>query len=125
MSPAHMLPPEFSGLEPFADQWAVMGMDARARARDDSTMDEKKAFHAAMSEAAQAVLDRVSTKRLADLDAPEQRLMTMLLSYGHVSLTLDGRENQESEHAACRQEMVLTRVTRALPMERALARSTP
>jgi len=121
---ANLLPAAFSELEPFADQWAVMGMDARARARDDSTMEEKKALYAAMSDVAEAVLDRVGAKPLADLDAPEQRLMAMLLSYGHVSLTLDGRENQEIEHAACRREMVLTRVSRALPMEVMLAQDT-
>lgn len=122
MSASTLLPPEFPQLEPFARKWAVMGMNARARVRDESSMDEKRAFYAAMAPLAEAVLLRVSERPLADLDVPEQHLMAMLLSYGHVSLTLDGREDQEAEHALCRQEMVLTRVPRALPLEAANAR---
>lgn len=109
--------PQFPELEPFAQQWAVMGMDARARARDESSMEEKWAFYAAMDQKAETVLRHVAAKPLAGLDVNEQHLVAMLLSYAHVALTLEGREGQEAEHVACRREMVLTRIPQVLPME--------
>lgn len=115
------LPQGFQHLEPYVQQWAVMGLEQRAVARDTSSMAEKKAFAAAMESQIASIYTAIKDIPVVQLKEEEQRLMALLLSYGHVSLTLDGREAQESEHVLCRKEMVLTSIPCVLPMERELS----
>lgn len=102
------LPPQFAGLEPFAAHWAAADPAARAAARDRSSEDQRRAFHAAMSPRIAEVLDYLDTKVLAAMDSGEAALLNMALAFVHVVLAVEMQTDAEPLHRAMRSYMKFT-----------------
>ena len=108
---SHSLPTGFTSLEPFAERFAVAGTANRAQLRSDTTLEERRAYYDAMKDLLAPALDLLDTKRLDALDAAEQRLMNMTLSFAHVALAIEVQGPDEAKHAKLRAHMKITRST--------------
>lgn len=106
---ADLLPAGFETLEPFVDRFALEGTAARAARRGESTPEERQAFHAAARELVGPALDALDAKGLDHLDAREQRLLNLVLSFAHVALAVEVQGPDEQRHAELRQSMRITR----------------
>lgn len=106
---ASMLPAGFETLEPFVDRFAIAGSANRAQLRSDTTPAEREAFHAAAKDLIGPALDLLDTKPLAALDAAEQRLLNLTLSFAHIALAVEIQGPDEERHAALRSYMRITR----------------
>jgi hypothetical protein len=104
-----MLPAGFETLEPFVDRFAIAGSANRAQLRSDTTPDEREAFHAAAKDLIGPALDLLDTKPLGALDAAEQRLLNLTLSFAHIALAVEIPGPDEERHAALRSYMRITR----------------
>jgi hypothetical protein len=104
-----MLPAGFETLEPFVDRFAIAGSANRAQLRSDTTPDEREAFHAAAKDLIGPALDLLDTKPLGALDAAEQRLLNLTLSFAHIALAVEIQGPDEERHAALRSYMRITR----------------
>ncbi len=102
------LPPQFAELEPFVAHWAAADPAARAAARDTSSEDQRRAFHAAMSPRIAEVLDYLDTKALAEMDGGEATLLNMALAFVHVVLAVEMQTDAEPVHCAMRSYMMIT-----------------
>uniref|UniRef100_UPI002432A826 hypothetical protein n=2 Tax=Sphingobium TaxID=165695 RepID=UPI002432A826 len=82
-----LLPTGFEALAPFADHWAVSGSIARAARRGDADPTHRAAFFAAAAPLLDAALAHLDRYPIDALPPAEQRLMDMMLTLAHVSLT--------------------------------------
>ena len=105
------LPPGFASLEPFAERFAVSGTANRAQLRSDTTSEERQAYYDAMKDLLAPALDLLDKKPLGELDAAEQRLMNMTLSYAHIALAVEVQGPDEAKHAKLRAHMKIVRST--------------
>ena len=103
------LPAGFETLQPFIEFWAVDTAAARARCRDLSSEAERNAFYDAALPLMPKVLDYLDGKPLAEHDAAEQRLMRLVLSFGHIAMAVELQREEEAKHAANRPFMRITR----------------
>lgn len=109
MSNTPLLPAGFEALEPFAARWAIDGSAARAQARNDSSEEERVAFFEAAKGLVGPALDLLDAKPLGALDAAEQRLMNLTLSFAHVAMAVEVHGKAEPRHAEFRKLMRITR----------------
>ena len=99
------LPPAFSDLQPYVEAWAVSGLVNRAHRRDISTAAERQAFYDAMRNRVGDILNLLGDKPLTELDAPEQNLLNLALSFGHVALAVEIQGDAEARHTESRVQM--------------------
>ena len=104
------LPPGFEELEPFVTAWAVTRAADRARLRLSSSEPDRVAFFEAAKDRVAPALAYLDTKPLAELDAAEQRLMNLMLSFAHVALAVETQGPDEAKH---RLGALHIRITRA------------
>jgi hypothetical protein len=108
-STATGLPAGFEALEPFVAKWAVEGANNRAQLRLTSNAPERVAFFEAGKPLVAPALALLDQKPLEQLDAPEQRLMLLMLSFAHVALAVEMQGDAERKHAAGARFMRITR----------------
>lgn len=106
---ASRLPAGFEDLEPFAARFAVAGTANRAALRADAPIAERDAFYGAAKDRIGAALDMLDAKPLDQLDAAEQRLLQLCLSFAHVALAIEVQGEDEPRHAEMRRHMRITR----------------
>lgn len=105
------LPAGFEALEQFVDFWAADSAAARSHRRDTSDEADRQAFYDAAVELAPKALAYLDALPLRELDESQQRLMKLVLSFGHVSMAVELQRDEEPEHAAWRPFMRITRST--------------
>ncbi len=102
------LPPAYAALETFAADWALPTTAERAARRGASTEAQRQALYAAVMPVAAQALSELDGRPLANLDASENRLLDLLLSFAHVSLAVELQRDDEPQHAVFRQRMTIT-----------------
>lgn len=110
-----LLPAGYAHLEPFVAAWSLPTTAERAARRGDSSPAERQAFYDAMSPIAAKALAELDAKPLTALDEAEQRLLNMLLAFGHASLAVEIQGDVEAEHTRWRNRMIITRAPADLP----------
>jgi hypothetical protein len=75
-----LLPPEFSDLEPWVEQWCLDSEPERYAKRLSSSMDEIQAFYDAVFPRAEAVIQHLDELPLDDLPEDATRLLKLLYS---------------------------------------------
>jgi hypothetical protein len=108
---APLLPAGFEALEPFVSYWAVAGSANRERLRGESTEQQRQAFYQACKDLLAPGLAALDRKPLDQLDAAEQRLMNLLLSFAHVSIAVEIQRDAEAAHAENRRFLRITRTS--------------
>ena len=103
------LPPGFEGLERFVGAWAIDGANNRLRARLQSTEAERVAFFEAAKDLLAPGLDYLDKKPLGQFDAREKRLMSLFLSFAHISIAVEMQAEGEPEHAEGARHLTITR----------------
>jgi hypothetical protein len=111
MSSQLLLPVGFEALTPFVEFWAVDTAAERAHRRDSSGEERRLAFYNAATELVPGALDYLDQKPLGQLDENEQRLMKLMLSFAHVTLSIELLRDEEPKHAQYRPFMRITRAT--------------
>lgn len=106
---AALLPAEFETLAPFVEFWAVGTASERAHCRDVSDEASRVAFYNAAIDLVPPALAYLDAKPLAQFDEREQRLMRLLLSFGHVALAVELQREEEPKHAISRPYMRITK----------------
>lgn len=109
MSGQKLLPVGFETLAPFVEFWAADTAAERARCRDISDEAGRLAFYNAANELVPKALAILDEKPLAQFDEHEQRLMKLVLSFGHVALAIELHRDEEAKHARNRPFMRITR----------------
>jgi hypothetical protein len=104
-----ILPTGFEALQEFVEFWAQDSAAKRAHCRDSSTEQQREAFYQAASDLAPKALELLDAKPLNELDDNEQRLMQLILSFGHVAMAVELQREEEAEHARWRPFMQITR----------------
>lgn len=104
-----MLPGGFESLEPFVATWAIDGANARADQRGAAPAQACVAFYAAAKDLLIPALDYLDARPLQSHDEREKRLMQLMLSLAHVSLTQEVQGDDEPRHAGFRAHMPITR----------------
>jgi hypothetical protein len=84
-----LLPPEFSVLEPFAEDWCLASEPERYAKRLASTMAEMQAFYDAIFPRAQAAIAYLEKLPLYDLPDDAHRLLQLLYSLILVSFPVE------------------------------------
>ena len=103
------LPAGFETLEPFAARFAVAGTANRAELRSAAPSAEREAFYAAAKDLVAPALDLLDQKPLDRLDEREQRLLALVLAFGHIALAIEVQGPDEQRHAELRRYMRITR----------------
>lgn len=103
------LPAGFESLVPFVAFWAADTAAARAHCRDSSDEASRVAFYNAANDLVPKALAYLDTKPLSQFDESEQRLMRLVLSFGHVAMAVELQREEESRHARYRPYMRITR----------------
>jgi hypothetical protein len=111
MMTTSILPDGFAPLEAFVDRWALTTSLERSRRRETSSLAEMRDFYEACAPRLKDALAYLDSKRLADFDPMDERLMALCLSLAHVALAVEIQGEAEPENAACRHEMRITRTT--------------
>ena len=106
-----LLPSGFERLEPFAVAWGISGSDARKRRRIESGEAERCEFYEIMTEEVERALAHLDEFPVDALDAPQQRLMDMVLMLAHVALAVEKQGDAESYHALSHAHFTITRAT--------------
>ncbi|MFN8027443.1 MAG: hypothetical protein U0W40_14135 [Acidimicrobiia bacterium] len=106
---ARGLPPQFASLEPFVEQWAVAGSDARMHRRLASTPEQRDAFRDAMLGALDDVLAHLDTLPLDDFGPEDECLMELVLALPHVALAVEQQRDLEPQHAHMQAAFVIER----------------
>jgi hypothetical protein len=75
-----LLPPEFSDLEPWVEQWCLDSEPERYAKRLSSSMDEIQAFYDAVFPRAEAAIQHLDELPLDDLPEDATRLLKLLYS---------------------------------------------
>lgn len=107
--PHPQLPAGFEALEPFVADWAIKGAAARARRRLDSEPADRTAFFAAAAPLLEPALAWLDKTPLDQLDASEQRLMDLVLTFAHVALAVEIQGDDEPGHARDARFLTITR----------------
>ncbi len=110
------LPTGFEALAPFVEFWAADTAAARAHCRDSSDEASRIAFYNATVDLVPKALAYLDTKPLNQFDDSEQRLMKLVLSFGHVAMAVELQREEESKHATYRPHMRITRAPADLPV---------
>ena len=110
------LPSGFELLERFVPGWTVQSSDDRDRLRGESAAEARAEFFAAMRGQLEPALTLLDAKPVTELQADEKRLLSLILSFAHVSLAEEVQRDHEPRHAVQRRFL---RITTA-PGERAL-----
>lgn len=108
MSQTTSLPSGFEALEPFVEFWAVDTSAKRAHCRDISDEASRQAFYDVVVTLADQALEYLDSKSLLKLNAHEQKLMQLVLSFGHVAMAVELQREEENEHARWRPFMQIT-----------------
>jgi hypothetical protein len=103
------LPAGFEQLEPFVAQWAVQGTATRAQLRGSSTEADRAAFYDAAHDILPKALAYLDAKPLKDFDEKETALMNLILSLGHVALSIEIQGSEDAHHRKVRTHMRITR----------------
>jgi hypothetical protein len=106
---ATSLPIEFEALAPFVEFWAVDTASERAHCRDISDEASRVGFYNAAIDLVPKALAHLDAKPLNQFDASEQRLMKLVLSFGHVALAVELQREEEPKHARSRPYMRITK----------------
>ena len=93
------LPGAFVALEPFVDDWAVTGCDARIRRRIASEPASRLEFYEAACPLLPAALEHLDAKGFNGLDESDVRLLDLLLTLAHVALAVEQQGDVEPVHA--------------------------
>ncbi len=115
MSSQMTLPVGFEALVPFVEFWAADTAGGRAHCRDASDEVGRTAFYDAIQPLVPKALEYLDSKPLAQHDDSEQRLMKLVLSFGHVAMAVELHREEEAKHAAYRPFMRITRAPADLP----------
>ena len=83
------LPEGFSALEPFVDRWAGDNTMARIAAREDSSMDEIRAFYDLMLEHAEKATDLINQYPLEKLPESVALLAKLMLGFCHATISVE------------------------------------
>lgn len=94
-----LLPSGFDALEPFVATWDLATAEERAKRRLVTPESERLAFYQAGVKLLAPGLELLDRKPLAALDESETRLMQLLLSLAHVSLSIEVQGPDEPKHA--------------------------
>jgi len=105
------LPEGFESLAPFVEFWAADSAAGRADCRQRSDEEGRQAFYRAASPLVAAALDYLDSKPLPALDASEQRLMNLVLSFAHLAMAVELHREEEPRHARDRHFLRITRAT--------------
>jgi hypothetical protein len=108
---ARALPSGFEALEPYVASWAIDNSARRAARREASNTEELRSFYDAVQPRMSDALIYLDGKPLAEHDAADRRLMTMLLSLAHVSLAVEIQTSSEARAAPDRGHVRITRST--------------
>jgi hypothetical protein len=108
MSRSSLLPAGFEALEPFTEFWVDDTAAKRAYCRDISNEASRQAFYNTAVTLVPLALEHLDAKSLADLSDSEQRLMQLVLSFGHVAMAVELQGSEEAEHAQWRPFMQIT-----------------
>jgi hypothetical protein len=108
-SSAKCLPAGFQALEPFVEFWAVDTAAERANCRDVSDEANRAAFYRATIDLVPQALAHLDAKPLNEFDQSEQRLMKLVLSFGHVAMAVELQRDGEAQHTSNRRCMRITR----------------
>ena len=84
MSTNHTLPEGFDDLEAWVADWVLPDLQARSDKRQSSSMEEIQAFYDAVSARAPSALAYLDQRKLGELDAAEERLLKLMLSFAEV-----------------------------------------
>ena len=103
-----LLPPGFEDLVRFVPVWAVSTAAERDRLRSDMPAEERAEFFAALRGPLEPALKLLDEKPLTELQASEKRLLSLLLSFAHVSLAEEVQKDHEPRHAAQRRFLRIT-----------------
>lgn len=109
MTQEALLPAGFEALEPYIERWAIATTHDRDRARGASSFEELEDYYRVakpLLQPALAYLDKFPVKELA---GKERRLMEMMLSLAHVSMTVEIHREMEPQHRLSRETMIITR----------------
>ena len=109
MNQPSVLPAGFEALVPFVEFWAADTAAGRAHCRDISDAASRTAFYDATNELVPKALAYLDGKPLDQFDQSEQRLMKLVLSFGHVAMAVELQREEESRHARNRLHMRITR----------------
>lgn len=104
-----LLPTGFEALTPFVEFWAVDTAAERAHCRDSSGEENRIAFYNAANELVPKALEYLDQKPLNQFDEREQRLMKLVLSFGHAAMSVELLREEELKHAKYRPFMRITR----------------
>lgn len=85
----HLLPSEFSDLEPFASTWCLATEHERFAQRMASTMDDMQAFYDAITARYEDAMSYCDTFALNDMPDEAQNLMHLLYSMIMVSFPIE------------------------------------
>jgi len=105
------LPQGFEMLEPFVGRWHASSAAERARRRLESTAQEREAFFEVAKDVLPSALTALEGKSPSQFDAPETRMMNLLLSFAHVALAVEIQGGDEPKQAALRRHMTITRAS--------------
>lgn len=115
MSIQTSLPAGFEALQPFVEFWAADTAAARAHCRDISDEAGRAAFYDAALPLIPKALEYLDAKPLSQHDDSEQRLMKLVLGFGHVAMAVELQRDEEPKHARFRPYMRITRAPADLP----------
>ena len=104
-----LLPPGFEVLEPFAEHWAAESPSERDRLRTESSEADRVAFFDAAKDLVGPALAMLDRKPFAEFDAPERRLLNLMLCLAHVSIAVEVQRDLEAQRAQARRHLRITR----------------
>ena len=106
------LPTGFEALEPFVDQWALNGTQARHSRRETTGIEDIRRFYDVMLAQASAAIACLDGKPFEDLTDNEQRLMFLLLALGHVAVAVEVHGQPRAPHTPYPHRVRLTQPPR-------------
>lgn len=86
---ASRLPPGFTALECWLDDWVLADSTARHEKRLTTPLAATRAFYDAMLPQAESVLAYLSTRELGQLDANDERLLKLMLSLAEIGPAIE------------------------------------
>jgi hypothetical protein len=102
------LPYGFESLEPFVVVWSADSAAGRDRLRGENPPEDRAAFFSAAHDLLVPALTLLDAKPLALLEPCERRLLSLMLSFAHVSLAEEIQRDHEPKHADQRRFLAIT-----------------
>lgn len=109
MSPSEILPAGFEVLQPFVERWAAPTCLERDRRRGSSTEEERRTFFDTAAPLLERALAHLDAKPLAEHDAADKRLLSLMLALSHIQMAVEVHRELEPRHAEAREAMIITR----------------